>query len=1292
MAQEWTVQSISDWAVQAGLQPRLMATGNGVMLYQPGEHRAIFAIYFQQEGNYIIEVGFNPANKQSWLLRDLLQEQYDEIEISEDRHKWPRIGLVEYASELLEQIAAWAGEYITTPWTPKPVPVVVQDSEAVAIPETQAEASTVEPMPGIVEESDKGIKLSRWLTSFFSVRGIPRPDGRSLYAYKTTNVEFEKITKQLQLAVAFRGHRILQKDRSFSALFVLFAAEWWRREYRGGAWTWLPIYQSIGLQADAITRLQTSPQTLLYPALEKGFLFWKRQIYTIASGRTFIGSIAAEGGLPLNLLSDAHAGLNRYFRHVLDRFLPLRSTGVPASQVASELNSGLPVSFRREQVYRVVGDIVETTLELRTQYDLSNHDDPVAYLDSVCADWRERLPLSLDNEPSQALLSDLMVKVSKSAETGEAFSLIRDLSLDFDGAYRLNATIDIPKKLPVTSLASLFGELDWPSVLEIWLLRPFKTRLAVCSRTDEEHYRARSDGIRWHGLNALSDTVVGLSSYGRSIGEEQGLPGSLLEEELPWVFVENDNRLVFLGQGGMRLAAETVTVCVPEEALVNSDSEQLKRLGEIRDLNYAVYEGGGALRIRHEDGQFSVYTQQPKLEMTQYGLKGHRLFHVANIRQVFIGAPRLYRREINDPDHILPTSAVLWRPLASGASWRTWSGDMQGVVEIKAVDGQEVLFRTRVGVLPEHAEFRPSLGEDDHTGEVEVHGMPDVRLLVCHEGIDVVQNEQADGSIRLTVQRRDESLSAFPLEVQWPDMPKALQITLPIPVAGARFGAEDGHWLPDMAFVSVADLAGVHAMGFNHLGRSPERFNLDISIRARDFNSIDLRSLSDRLALPRNGSQSDLPLIQLREQFMQLFSLSEDLDCRIELTLEGNRVYRRLRVGRYSQQLSVSENTIALKSAQYRGHINQNDIDDLTLEVHSLLSPVERGYQLTPCASEGVRTGEWFKPQMLAPGPWLVMVGKSQNQAVRPTIFVQPGYQQKNDGRLRDAITLTNERERRDAISRCLQQMVGDYSHKDWRFVFETLDAFQHLPATTLDLWDCFACNANTMAMLLLAADETNYQGVIDLAKELPFIWELVPMSVWLSTLSALKQYIQDGAPEGIAKSLVEHAVKQKLGFMCDADPILERPAKLLATMLLGYEDEEILKAALFAIVPSLIEDVMGSASSDLLKRQAADAHWPVINSNYLTRIRESAPEFCSSLFTQQAAYMTSVLHAPVALAVRAATHDGFDQFVPTNTDLFALQQIRQFDDAWYQEAFGMTLIYLHAIGALECSNKRIDT
>lgn len=1278
MKEPWTLQYLSDWAVNAGLQPKLLQSGKGIVVSSPGDREVIFSISIGETDNeFSAEIAISNLNTQGIGLQEMLLEKYDLTE-PEKVSKWPRLMLADFDSEALDLVASWAKEHVITPWSPKPQPIEVP------IASTEVEEPPVSPSVLLPEPKPKKKPAAQteaiysWLKKFLSYRGLDRPDGRPLYAYKTSDTEYQNVKKQFQLAAHFRQQDVFRKDRKFDGLFVLFAAEWWRREYTGGSWSWNPMLEALGLGYDAVTDIRTSPQQLLYPALERGFRFWKREIFATGRARTFIGSVAVEGGLPLNLLTDPHAGLQRFFRHLLDRYLPLRMSGIPAIHIASELQNDLPASFRRDTVYRVAGDIIESTLALRSQYGLENQDDPVGHLDRICPEWRDNFSLSLDNEPAQALLRALVVDVSKSGDSGLPLALNRYISQGMDGIFRLQARIDLGRKLSIASLSLLFGEIEWPSQLEIWLLRPFKTRLALLSRYDDKNYRVRSEGVTWRGRDALEEAVVGLFSYENVISDERILPSSLMEEDLPWIFVEGEDRLGFLGQGGMSLAAESVTLVIPESAKILSDGDAPTLIGTLEDGNREIYESSGLTKVVTDEGEFVIRTRQSRLDVPQYELVGNRLFKPANVRQVFLGVPKLRCRNMDGSIIPLHDTQVVWRYAGDKGAWKALSAAVAGVVDIKAIKGSELLFRACVAILPGDTRFHASPGNNQLSGTISVTGLDGTRFA---SGCDEVKLESSTRQATATVLQlavTDDKRSSFPLHIQWTDSPRSLVLDMPVPIAGAKFGGDKGLWLENHAFVAVSDLAGIHAVGFNYAGAAPEKFYMDINIHADDLRAADHRALGDRIPLPRMGEVSELPLIQLRDRFQHLFSLSEDLDCRIELTLEGKRTYGRMQVARYTSQLKVDGDVISLTSAQYRGTVEQDIIENLELEAHSLLDPIEHGQRLERRLTQGVSTGEWDRPLGLKPGPWLLMPCKEQNVPVRPTVTGQPGYVFKEDGRLRDAIAVDDTKECKRQIAMCIEQMVGRFDHKDWSLVFETLRAFHHLPATTLNLWDCLARNPRGMAMLLIKADQSNYQMVIDAANELPFLWELVPLSAWISSFQQLKGFILESAPPEIGPSLVQHMVKEKLGYLMEADPLLESIAWLVSERVAEQDEQELRNAERFS-GQAFADVVFGAAAEKLRTRQSADVHWAEFHGDLLRDVRLNSPESTAFLYTQQASYMVPVLHAPVAMAIRVCAQSSSTHARLSNTDLYQLQQIRRFDELWYREAFSITTLYLYS-------------
>lgn len=75
--------------------------------------------------------------------------------------------------------------------------------------------------------------LSDWIVEMLSKRDLRQPDGRNLYQYRITDVEFDDLEMFLrnyvQVGQTYIGFSKLAKHPWFPVLFVLYGAEWWRR-------------------------------------------------------------------------------------------------------------------------------------------------------------------------------------------------------------------------------------------------------------------------------------------------------------------------------------------------------------------------------------------------------------------------------------------------------------------------------------------------------------------------------------------------------------------------------------------------------------------------------------------------------------------------------------------------------------------------------------------------------------------------------------------------------------------------------------------------------------------------------------------------------------------------------------------------------------------------------------------------------------------------------------------------------------------------------------------------------
>ena len=92
-----------------------------------------------------------------------------------------------------------------------------------------------------------------WLVEMLSKRGLSAPDGRMLFKYRLSQEEYVSARDVLHVAWLASSNSVqFLSARTTCALFVLYAAEWWRREYAGGPWRWTPIVQSFVLTDQAL--------------------------------------------------------------------------------------------------------------------------------------------------------------------------------------------------------------------------------------------------------------------------------------------------------------------------------------------------------------------------------------------------------------------------------------------------------------------------------------------------------------------------------------------------------------------------------------------------------------------------------------------------------------------------------------------------------------------------------------------------------------------------------------------------------------------------------------------------------------------------------------------------------------------------------------------------------------------------------------------------------------------------------------------------------------------------------
>lgn len=75
-------------------------------------------------------------------------------------------------------------------------------------------------------------------------------------------------------------------------------------------------------------------------------------------------------------------------------------------QLAESLS--LPMPIRIPEIYKLIAEMVETTIELRRDYKLNGAADPIQELNAKYPSWTDRYPLQMDDRAAKSLLEGLV--------------------------------------------------------------------------------------------------------------------------------------------------------------------------------------------------------------------------------------------------------------------------------------------------------------------------------------------------------------------------------------------------------------------------------------------------------------------------------------------------------------------------------------------------------------------------------------------------------------------------------------------------------------------------------------------------------------------------------------------------------------------------------------------------------------------------------------------------------------------------------------------------------------------
>ncbi len=933
--------------------------------------------------------------------------------------------------------------------------------------------------------------LSIWLVSLLKRRGLDRADGRLLFAYDLSQDEYASLSHVLCTAIADSGGIEALASRSLGrtpaqappAAFVLFAAEWWKREYEGGVWDWSPIIEK--LHADA----NTFPAQLRSEFVARGLSFW--QLSPLSSGKRFIGSIVVNGGIPMRLLAHGAGPLATVLSQVLALASRYRWGRSQLLEATAERQIYLPAAYRRPEISELLVQFVEVVLQLKEEYQLEGLSDPTARLDEVVPDWRRRFPVALASEAAQALLTGLVREAATQSSEAEKgiFQVERRLVRDaVSGSFVLESHSSHASKADAEDLAGLFGFTDTERLpryfsvdLETEGRQPFVDGRMVLGA---EHPVATLSGRRLvnRGEAVRAEHLLVLRAQMGDLGERVTMPGgSALPDEDPWLFAEGDaGHLVFVATGGARLPQGAAWVALPAGWSIEIDATSpAEDVGEVLSLEgpaRRVFQVRSDARLSLGNLHYRVRLNQVSHAAQIYQWKGLRLPE-ARGRAVFRDrqAPRLYLTA----DLALvkvPTSEQEWR--RRGAQEPVAPKEAFGPVEVRVLGDGELLARHRIFVLKPDARIEYTSGETVGTGAVRFVNWGPIEVAAePRPGVSATISTLGPAATCIELSSAVAPPSEIRVRIRWPGTAGELPLVLPYPVSGGRFLHASGAVAQPDEPVPLRDLIGMRLQVFDTNPARPHRYALQLSLGKGG------RQVSTQYPITLDsGARAEVRLMEYQRQIESLLGLFDDLDATVTAALAvGGHVTTRIQVRRYAASLErTGENSVGM-SGPSRSLLTEHDLANTRALASPLAAQSAAAHELPPIESTGTHTGAWDTSGLdLGLAPWLIYPAEDSAVLFRPMVWsspvdpetesasVEPGTVPAS---LAGAMSESRAQERWKQMHALMLGMSEDLQNASWPLLDSLWQTFHHLPLTALDIWRVVAKQPKAVLAFLLRSE-----------------------------------------------------------------------------------------------------------------------------------------------------------------------------------------------------------------------------
>lgn len=963
---------------------------------------------------------------------------------------------------------------------------------------------------------------SEWASRF----QLPRPDGRPLYRYRLSTEAFELIQSHLSSRARELSTNPSPAD---SALFVLWAAEWFRRCYHGGIQRW----DDLGAALDVSMTAWAGWRRLADAGLKQ----WRIPELWINGAHYRLAALARQGGFPVAALEAGGSGwAARYLERLVGLLLAEQDPSLEtADRHALELSGSIPETWRNEQMRIVSAELAIEVVRLRRIAEAGGAiagSLVSAWLDQNRPAWRDELPLVIEGESGRALVDGLMRAAALKGGSG-SISATRLLLLHGDERQeRVRLTLD-------GSLESAAGRAELAGLGSQWsrlrlyaagtLAQYAAGELALVEPEEEGRWSARSTArstefalpfpvlvqaeLRGEGRRVYGPFTF---SGGEAISEGMRVYSAGTADEV------SELALIATASGSFR--AEQIFVDLPNgwSVEIHGDDSACEHLHGQSGQRSIWGVRGSALVTSAGSDTYLLRAGQSGDKRDTLSLIGDHLRQCVNSDRdvpVFRGWPRLELCDGGRPRG--PSAREAWWRLKGETTWHALAPDASyGRVEIAWRDSETGHIRDKreAVVLPPAFDVNRTISGDSMI--LEISGWPGELSLDSGHRVSATRwRFPARGSHR--------SHCAATLTTS-PSSHVQLHLALP---HSAHLSDWTGSPVRPNAVISLSEIS-------QFLARTEGRCELMADLLDRNRKPVPQGTASWFV-------DGELPLSAIRDDLEGLLRPLGEIDATVRLNFnDGNEEY-----------WFISEFGVSLRR-EVRGLIADRAItqDHVQIAGRALANPTK---ERTDFGSYGLVSDLNHRPIQLPTlnGDWLIYLRDQDRILSRPHFIRGVPLAVHPDGALARAMACEQREERQAALEELCSSIVASPSAPETRAtlrsIVELALSLHGLPPSTFDILLCLVSRPELGPLLLFEAASNEMEAVIRLADALPIDWSMLAKRHWETAARAQFEVLITAMPDALP--LFAEAISARRRQIAELEPTLapqlDLPAPAVSTM-----------------------------------------------------------------------------------------------------------------------------------------------